>query len=168
MGKALVAPLRQRGNVRGNTVRATSRISTFASEGEAERLWFTMRVRSVFGAWLGQFQWDHFVTLTFAYQSSEQSAVRQFKRWIRRLDQRAQQKVSWFYVVERFASGAYHLHALVHGTASLETSALRKAWRCGRPDVSRYDPQRGATYYVTKKIGADVVGYDISKVGVAV
>ena len=164
MGNALVARLRQRGNVGGNTVRTTSRISTFVSEGEAERIREWMRLRTTWGDWLGQTQWHHFATLTFRYRASEQSAVKQFMRWIRYLERRAQQRVDWFYAVERFASGAYHLHTLVHGTSSLEASALRKAWQCGRADASRYDPQRGATYYVTKKIGADVVGYDISNV----
>jgi len=44
-------------------------------------------------------------------------------------------------------------------TDHLESPTLEQAWPSGRVDAARYDPSRGAAYYLTKDIGADSVDF---------
>ena len=118
-------------------------------------------LRRAWGEWLGKQDWDHFATLTFTHPNSSWAARRQFHRWIRRLEQRAQGRVHWFFVAEKGAAETLHLHALIDGTRGLPDSALADAWDTGRCDVSKYDRNRGAPHYLTKQIGGPVIDYDL-------
>ncbi len=122
-----------------------------------------LKMRRSWGEWLGRFSWHHFGTLTFSNEVSIENALRQFRRWIRRLELRTQNAVPWFMVVERGSAGLVHVHALTWGTASIGAAAVDGAWRGGRSEVSTYDPRKGAAYYVSKQIGDDVVEYDVSR-----
>ena len=133
-------------------------ISTFLSRDEADPLRLTLQARRSLGVWLARgFVWHHFTTLTFAFPRSEERALTDFRRWLRRLEQRAKHGVGWFAALERGAAGRLHLHVLTAHTDHLESKALEKAWPCGRVDAARYDPARGAAYYLTKDIGAESV-----------
>ena len=118
-------------------------------------------LRKAWGEWLAEKDWDHFATLTFTHPNSSWAARREIRRWIRRLEQRAQCRVDWFFVAEKGAAGTLHLHALVGGTSGLPDSMLVEAWRNGRGDVSTYDRQRGAAHYIAKQIGGRVIDYDL-------
>ena len=61
--------------------------------------------RRAWGEWLSGFEWNHFATLTFTYQPRSEVAVREFRRWVRRLEQRAQRRINWFFVLERGSAG---------------------------------------------------------------
>lgn len=117
--------------------------------------------RAALGAWLGQYDWDHFSTLTFAEPPSEHAAVRGFGRWIRRLEQRTQHAVHWVYTIERCASSARHIHALLHGTGCLSVSSVRAAWGHGYTRVLVYDRRRGAARYVAKFVAWGDPEWDI-------
>lgn len=121
------------------------------------------QIPGAWGDWLaGEFAWHHFVTLTFAFQPSPERAVRQFSRWIRRLEQRAQRRVGWVRALERSPAGLLHLHVLTTNTADLAPAALEHAWPCGRVDASIYDRTKGAAHYITKDFGARIVDYDVA------
>ena len=135
--------------------------SRFLSDHEAAYDQLTYDARHELGKWLGRFSWDHFATFTFTYQPAQETALQHLKRLIRRLEQRAQGPVKWFYVLEVGGAGVRHLHVLLEGTRMLTGEAVRQAWSWGRKHVSRYDPRRGATYYVTKHVGSEVIEYDI-------
>lgn len=137
-------------------------ISTFLTEPEAQRLRVAMLTRRAWGAWLGGFSWHHYATLTFASPPSPPNAVRLFRTWVRRLEQRAQEKVFWFYALERGGAGLRHLHALVSGTYQLPAASVAATWNGGRAAAEVYDPRRGASYYVTKDITSDDVEYDVN------
>jgi len=118
-------------------------------------------VRREWGRFVGGFEWDHVATLTFTVNPSEETAERQVRRWVRRLEQRAGRAVNVFHAIERGASGLRHVHALTRGTGALPASALRAAWPCGRSAVNVYDARRGAAAYATKTTAdADAV-YDL-------
>ena len=133
-------------------------ISTFLSKDEAARQRQLLETCHGWGVWVGRdFIWDHFVTLTFVHPKTEAAALVQFRRWLRRVEQRAKKGVGWFVVLERGAAGLLHLHVLLVHTDHLHAGAVGKAWRCGRVDVTPYDPSRGAAYYLTKDIGKAIV-----------
>ena len=139
--------------------------STFLSSDEADRLRLTLETRRTWGEWLArEFIWHHVVTATFASPPTEPAALFQLRRWLRRLEQRANHAVGWFAALERGAAGRLHFHVLTVHTDHLEPTALENAWPCGRVDAARYDPARGAAYYLTKGLASEDVdfGHDIA------
>jgi len=118
----------------------------------------------VWGDFLNEFEWTFFTTLTFDRERSPWAAEREYRAWVRRVEQRTQAKVSWFYVVERSRGGRIHLHSLCHSPNGIGTLGhFDGAWGRGRVHIERYDKKRGARYYVAKTMGkeAEILGYDI-------
>jgi hypothetical protein len=137
--------------------------SVFEDSYSADYHRLTTQARREAGAFLAAFPWDHFVTLTFASPVAQEAALRRLRRTVRRLEQRARHPVHWFFALERGGEGLLHLHVLLRGTAGLDQGALKGACEWGRKHVTRYDPRKGATYYVTKYIGSEIVEYDIDQ-----
>lgn len=146
---------------RQSTVKLTRR-STFQCPDILAQQRLIQRIPSVWGEWLARFTWHHVSVLTFAYQPSPEAAVRQFKRWIRRLEQRAQCRVGWVFALERSPAGLLHLHVLTVDTAHLSGAALEDAWPCGRADAAIYDATKGGAHYLTKDFGTRIVDYDLA------
>lgn len=112
---------------------------------------------------LQEVDWSHFCTCTFRYATSPDLARREFlEGFVRRLEQRAQKRVEWYYVIETSPGGVVHLHALLGQTDHLPTVGMRQAWKKGITSIQRYDPSRGAARYVTKAIASGTVDYDVS------
>jgi hypothetical protein len=141
------------------------RASVFLTTSEAGSLTQMLQARQAWGEWLKQYIWHHYVTLTCSDpRRSEAAAHAQFRRWIRCVEQRAQRAIGWFVALERGAGGLIHHHVLTVGTDELDGQALAAAWPLGLVDAPRYDPARGAAYYLGKDIGTEVLelGYDIA------
>lgn len=121
-------------------------------------------IRRTWGEWLNNYPWHHWCHLTFANAPTQEAAIQQYRVWIRRLEQRAQQKLSWFYALERGMGGRLHLHALIEGTSDLPTTEIKEAWSEGRAEASGYNEYLGATFYIAKSVGDDskLVQYDLS------
>jgi hypothetical protein len=119
-------------------------------------------ISEAWGHWLEQFEWDHMITLTFKEVSTNENAELQVNRWIRRLQQRAQQNVNWFIAGERGVSGLLHLHAWTGGTRKIGCCGVAHAWPCGRTHVVNYVPRRGGTYYVSKNLDKPCSFYDFN------
>lgn len=117
--------------------------------------------RQAAGDWLGKVAWDCFATLTFSHDLSLTLADYQIKRWIRKIEQRAQQKIKWFYALERGGGGLLHFHVLLSGVSHLNVQAIEAAWPCGRAHVAAYDQSRGAAQYVTKQLWLGDLEYDL-------
>jgi len=118
--------------------------------------------RRAWGDWLANFTWDYFVTLTFTYEPSSESALREFKRWIRRIEQRARRGFTWFYALERGGSDLLHFHVLLSGLSDLSTSEIKTAWRGGRIHIAAYDQSKKGTQYVTKGLVSENLEYDLN------
>ena len=144
--------------------------------------------RSLAAAWgeyLAPYDWNHWVTLTFAPHQPRDLwspvpvgparpgaerpgpppnyAHRQFRYWVRRLGALGGAPVWWFRgdeLGERL--GRLHLHALLGGTGRLATQSLDREWRAGFSLVKRYDPALGAVHYVTKYVTKGLADYDVS------
>jgi hypothetical protein len=116
------------------------------------------------GAFLREFAWDHFATLTFGYPPSPEGAIRELlDRWIRPLTRVAQRRIPCFYALERGGAGLLHLHALTAGTASLSVAQLQHAWKAGYSKIVLYDAARRAAEYVTKGVHDRCEWYDLTR-----
>jgi hypothetical protein len=102
------------------------------------------------GTRLDERPWTHYVTLTFQYQPSKEEAVREYRGFVRRLEQRVQRRIYHYPILERGASGFLHIHCLIAGTESLPISAIQSAWRCGLTSVEKYYKSGGAAQYLCK------------------
>jgi len=124
---------------------------------DAWRAWRQRRrVAQTWGDFLNQYVWAHFVTLT---TEVAMSADRLRHEFVSRLTCATQRRVPYSWVVERGLAGMrLHLHALVAGTASLETPQLQWAWKAGRAKIEAYDRARGVAHYLAKTIGVVALG----------
>lgn len=122
--------------------------------------------RSLIEGWvrfLSESPWSHFVTLTFTNPASERLAEREGRRWLRRLEQRAQTAIQSVMLVDWGGGGRVHLHGLLYGAEDLTDRELRATWDRGRSECPPYDPARGAVPYLAKKIVCnDHDCYDLS------
>ena len=144
--------------------------------------------RSLAAAWgehLTAYDWNHWVTLTFAPPCPPHLggavrlgparpgparpgpppdfAHREFSRFVHRLECRGGGPVWWFRgdeLGERL--GRLHLHAFLGGTGRLLEASVGQEWRVGFSLVKRYDPALGAAHYVTKYVTKGLADYDVS------
>ena len=114
------------------------------------------------GQWLNEYDWDHYCTLTFQWEATVSGAIRQYQRFIRRLERRAQGAINWFMVIEYGRGGWLHIHALLGATNALLKESVDVAWPAGKTNVQTYDSQRGASHYITKAITSEATFWDIS------
>ena len=121
---------------------------------------------SEWGQFLDGFDSSHYLTLTSRSQRTPEQLMTDFKKYIRSLERVAQNAVYWFVAGEEAIGGWGHLHALTAGTGSLRTKTLERQWRSGFSRARRFDPARGAAYYVVKEVGSKskmLDWYDLSK-----
>lgn len=115
------------------------------------------------GDWLDSLPWCHFATLTFGERHNEASARRAFARYVRRVEQRAQERCTWFAAFEGLSEAELpHVHALLNGTSRLGVDAVRSAWRGGIAEVRVYKASHGAAHYVAKHLGSERADYDFN------
>ena len=132
-------------------------------EPEMER-W---RLRQVWGDWLSEFVWHHFVTLTFRPDKPEKPGQRVKRErsidaierlfkfgFVRRASWFTHRPLAWYAVIERGKGGLLHVHALMWGTDALTMDQFGSAWKAGLCDIARYDWRLGAAHYVAKDIAA--------------
>ena len=112
-------------------------------------------IAQAFGDHVASFDWDTWITGTPASPMYSPGAVeRHFKRkFIRRLEQVAQRRVDWVSVIERSPGGVFHIHAVLAGTADTAIDRVQKCWTLGIVEAERYDPTRGAAWYLSKQYG---------------
>ncbi len=130
---------------------------------DRQRLW-NDEVREQ-GDWLAKFHWQVYATPSFRLEVSRVQARSAVQRWLRKLGSDVYAYVTY---EEGKAGGRTHAHALIGGLVprgargkgihhlALSLTRLRQAWRHGHEDVDgnvwaeRYDPRRGAAWYVAK------------------
>jgi hypothetical protein len=133
------------------------------SDTESDSATRHANVLRAWGAYLHEFSWDHFATLTFRYPQSVDTAIREILNWVRHLSKDTQRPIPCFYAIERGASGWLHVHMLTAGTASLTVEKMRKAWRAGISRIEVFDQTRGAAWYVSKGLLGRCEWYDVSR-----
>lgn len=113
--------------------------------------------------WVALYKWDHFTGLTYDGAVSRETAIAGFRRWIRRLEQRAERRVCWCYALERHLSGRFHLHCLLYAAGALSCRAAQQAWDNGYSRLAVFRGDTGGPEYVLKSIGDFDAEYDFSK-----
>jgi len=99
------------------------------------------------GKLLSGFRWDYFATLTFRDPVSFDFADRAVRRFVLRLDQ-----AYAFHGLERGRLGEHvHSHVLLGGIKPRRLPRVMwKTWHHGDVRYEKYDPHRGAAWYVAK------------------
>lgn len=120
-------------------------------------------IRDEWAQYLRLHVWDHYVTLTFKVGHQYYGATRAFERWIRHLERKWRRGVSWFLATELGRNGRVHLHALLEGTPTVSAGQIAGSWHHGRSQASTYDENQGAAQYITKTIGNDEGGVEVSQ-----
>ena len=122
-------------------------------------------LRKGWADFLNDFEWDWFGSLTFKEPQSPEGAARRFAGWVRRLEQRSRGAVHWFHVIEATTRDFAHIHCLATTRRPISVADIRTAWAGdGYADIVRYDPQRGARYYLVKAAGTSrFLDWDVSR-----
>lgn len=115
------------------------------------------------GSFLEKYPWSHFHTLTFARESGEEYARREWRRYLRLVQLSAGVPLQWFFGIEhgeRF--GRVHVHALTGNTERLPRSLIAEHWRAGFSRILDYEPGKGASHYLAKYVTKEMSEWDIS------
>jgi hypothetical protein len=100
---------------------------------------------------LGERQWDHFATLTSKRPASVHKFQQEFERFVRGLSLICQGPVPYAAAVESAGNGlSIHLHCLLGGSAKVRVESIRRLWRLGHSQVSRFQPNRRTVEYMGK------------------
>ena len=111
-------------------------------------------LRRNWGAFVAQFSWAHYLSLTVNTPCTATALLSLFRRrFVRNLERDAQRKISYFVAVEGEVAGFTHCHALIDGSRLLTVQRLQDHWPFGFSSVRRYNPKRGAASYVVKEFG---------------
>lgn len=122
-----------------------------------------MTLESAYGDYLGRsFVWTHFGTLTFRYSTSDLAAMSRFEAWIERIEVTYRGTLGWFASVECDKQGSAHIHFLLKANFPVTSRRLSEHWGSGYARISRYDPERRGSYYVTKGVGRKLAVYGFS------
>jgi len=111
------------------------------------------RTQNELASFLGQYRWDHFLTLTHRFAGSEPRQLKQVHAMVRKLERIAQTRVSYVSFSERTINGHLHHHVLLHGTAHLQIKAIQKRWPSGISKVEAFDRSKGGARYASKAYG---------------
>lgn len=120
------------------------------------------------GSFLEKYPWSHFHTLTFARESGEEYARREWRRYLRLVQLSAGVPLQWFFGIEhgeRF--GRVHVHALTGNTERLPRSLIAEHWRAGFSRILDYERGKGASHYLAKYVTKEMSEWDISEASAA-
>ena len=121
---------------------------------------------------LNKEQWDLFVTITFRKRKLVTGAVKAFKHFFKYVNTFAEplfkKFIQCFVVFEKEDSrGGVHIHTFIKGINPFHTNKLEKNLKniFGQSNVVPYDPNRGASFYLAKKVNtSNSVHYDYFKI----
>jgi hypothetical protein len=143
---------------------------------QTEKAWnLRLDAEDALGEWLGRMEWDYWGTWTFAEKRTARSIRRAIEAHIDRI---GASRAFWCVEGGR-RNGRLHLHGLLYfdsksaanasgPPASAPTAAeISGDWtrRHGWADIDVYDGGRGAAYYVSERVGRDIVDYDLQGKG---
>jgi hypothetical protein len=126
-------------------------------------------LRDQMATWVNKFEWQIFMTGTFQPERSTKDTIRtkkRFKSFLGDLSEKfGKNNIEYFLAVERFRlSDETHCHALLNGLDGLTYRQIGEIWRerFGREEVEKYDPTKGANYYLTKYVTKELCDWDLN------
>ena len=170
-----VSELGKAGTVEDHQVRSeicTQQTNLQPAMRQTEKAWnLRLDAEDTLGEWLGQMEWDYWGTWTFEKKRTARSIRRAIEAHIDRI---GASRAFWCVEGGR-RNGRLHLHGLLYfdsksaanasgPPASAPTAAeISGDWtrRHGWADIDVYDGGRGAAYYVSERVGRDIVDYDL-------
>lgn len=142
----------------------------------------TTRIERHYGEWLSGYAWTHWLTLTVDPSRGTRGGKRRLGRagicsrsaegvrrafrneLIRYAEKVSRSRVAFAYTVEQGVGGDNpHIHALLFVPETMEGDRLSRAWRHGRATAERYDPTRGAAFYLSKTFWRTGADWDVSR-----
>lgn len=123
-------------------------------------------IRDAASAFVKQYDWNWWCTLTFKHPPTWESANSTFRKWLNKLNRktfgnnyfkRPSEGLRWLRGVELQQRDAIHFHALVAGDPKPHREEAVQLWEgmAGDAQINVYDPTLGAAYYIVKKYAAD-------------
>jgi hypothetical protein len=136
------------------------------------------KVQNAFGEWLQSYTWTHWATFTTPYTLTLPSARRLMQRFgeMRVSPAPGSKKVvkRLFWAAEPFdCKEGYHTHALVEIDEGMPYKAVLNAYQIAsgnkkisktkwsRVQMSAYNPQKAAAFYLSKYISKKLADYDL-------
>lgn len=119
------------------------------------------RARSALGEFLSIPQWEWYTTHTFkAEYMSPKEGDRHYYAWMRSLEMackaRGLVRPFYFRVTEPQQRGVIHYHSLIGGVGDVRRLLFKDFWELhGYARVTKYEPGRGANFYVGKYLTKD-------------
>jgi hypothetical protein len=104
-------------------------------------------------AWLSQFAWDWFGTLTFDGPIHPEQAAKRWSRWLRLLESRGGREIRWVRASEYQQRGVLHFHCLLAEVGSTACMAAKTEWERiggGHARIVHYDPRLNGIGYLAK------------------
>lgn len=104
--------------------------------------------REAYGEFLSHFKWDLYATPSFKWPVTYSQARAAVHDWVSFFGPQAYAVVAY----ERgLAGGRTHVHVLLGGlVGEIAKSKAGRLWRRGHVKIERYDPRRGACWYIPK------------------
>lgn len=99
------------------------------------------------GQFLTEFAWDLYATPSFRFPVTHSQAQRDIHKWVSGFGPGAFGYVTY---EEGFAGGRSHTHVLLGGLNLMAQKHAGRLWKSGLVTVDRFDPSRGACWYVAK------------------
>jgi len=123
-----------------------------------------------YAEFLNTLPFTHYATFTTAYEMTLPSARRNMERFHDRMKKGGESLLFW--VAEKFeVKDGYHTHGLIQIPDRFSFSNVTQIWQevsgglktkqRNRIQLDRYDPSRGANYYVGKYIRRRNTDYDL-------
>lgn len=115
-----------------------------------------IEARDAFGEWISTPVWQWFVSLTFArWDTSKWQAEELWQAWLNSLlltcKARGYPRPFYFRVTELQKRGTVHYHVLLGGVGEIRRLLFKDLWELhGFARVLKYEPGKGANYYVGK------------------
>lgn len=116
-------------------------------------------VMEEWGAFLRKFPWDWYVTFTFRFDVSLDTAKTKLKCGFTTLYRRRKHKAGYFTVVELQKNRkVWHFDLLMLGVGNSLRRTWEKKWYSGHAKIKPYNENRKAAYYLAKKIAKKEAG----------
>lgn len=112
---------------------------------------------------LDYYRWTWFTTLTFRDFPKTYTAINRAKRFLTAIQRKEKREIGYYIAMEYTQLGCPHFHLLMGNLEGVRYSKWFTWWfsRYGGARFKVYDPEKGATHYLTKYVVKSTSWYDL-------